>query len=308
MSWLHNSNRFGNFNKKAVMSNTSGFNPDDLTSVLEQINAEEKIESSRDNLKLIFSLIDLTSLNTDDTSEKIKTMCLRVNELPDHFPDCPNVGAICVYPSMVPVVKDFLKAGEVGIASVAAGFPSSQTFLPVKEIESRLAVEAGATEIDIVISLGRFLENDMEFISEEISSIKNAIAPSKLKVILETGLLSGPAEIYNASMASMRAGADFIKTSTGKIQPAATPEAVLVMCHAIKAFHEETGLKTGIKPAGGISTPEQALVYAGIVRAVLGEEWLDPKLFRIGASRLANRILSEISRHETGKAVELNYF
>ncbi len=290
------------------MSNTASFNPDNLKTTLEQINTEKKINRSSGNLKLIFSLIDLTSLNTGDTSALIKTMCLRVNEFSEHFPDCPNVGAICVYPSMVPVVRDNLKALGVGIASVAAGFPSSQTFLPVKELESVLAVKAGATEIDIVISVGRYLEDDLEFISEEISRIKNAIAPSKLKVILETGLLPGASDIFKASMASMRAGADFIKTSTGKIQPAATPEAVLVMCHAIKAFHKETGKRTGIKPAGGISTPEQAFAYAGIVRAVLGKEWLDPSLFRIGASRLANRILSEISNIETGKTDEVNYF
>ena len=290
------------------MSNSASFSPDDLKSALEQIKSEGKIDKSPDNLKLIFSLIDLTSLNTDDTKARIKTMCLRVNEFSGHFPDCPNIGAICVYPSMVPVVRHYLKAGEVCIASVSAGFPSSQTFLPVKEMESKLAVEAGATEIDIVISVGRYLEDDLEFLGEEIIRIKEAIAPAKLKVILETGLLPGPSDIYRASMASMRAGADFIKTSTGKIQPAATPEAVLVMCHAIKAFHEETGKKTGIKPAGGISTPEQALAYAGIVHAVLGEEWLDPNFFRFGASRLANHILSEISRIETGKAGEVNYF
>lgn len=290
------------------MSNSVSFSQDDLESALEQISSEEKIDKSPDNLKLIYSLIDLTSLNTDDTRSRIKTICLRVNEFSGHFPDCPNVGAICVYPSMVPVVRDYLSAGGVGIASVSAGFPSSQTFLPVKKMESKLAVEAGATEIDIVISVGRYLEDDLEFMVEEVSRIKEAIAPAKLKVILETGLLPGPSDIYRASMASMRAGADFIKTSTGKIQPAATPEAVLVMCHAIKAFHEETGKKTGIKPAGGISTPEQAFIYAGIVRAVLGEEWLDPNLFRFGASRLANHILSEISRIKTGKAVDVNYF
>ncbi|MFC2080645.1 deoxyribose-phosphate aldolase [Bacteroidota bacterium] len=290
------------------MNNANSFNENDLSKALEQINSQGKIGSSLDNLKLIFSLIDLTSLNTEDTVGKIRTMCVRVSEFSDHYPDIPNLGAICVYPSMVPVVKDNLKAPGVGIASVAAGFPSSQTFMPVKEMESRLAVEAGATEIDIVISVGRYLEDDMEYIAEEIRGIKSIIAPSKLKVILETGLLSGAEAIYNASMVSMRAGADFIKTSTGKVQPAASPEAVLVMCHAIKAYFKETGIKTGIKPAGGISTPEQALAYASIVQAILGKEWLDPSLFRIGASRLANGILSEISHIKTGETSDVNYF
>ena len=290
------------------MSATFPFNPDDLATALEQINAEEKIESTAENLKLVFSLIDLTSLNTEDTGDKIKSMCLRVNEFSGHFPECPNVGAICVYPSMVPVVRDFLRVPGVGIASVSAGFPSSQTFLPVKEMESRLAVEAGATEIDIVISVGRYLENDLKYIADEIGGIKKLIAPAKLKVILETGILSDATEIYKASILSMRAGADFIKTSTGKTQPAASLEAVLVMCHAIKAFYEESGNKIGIKPAGGISTPEQALAYAGVVKSVLGDEWLGPNLFRIGASRLANNILTEISGIKTGVKAEVDYF
>ena len=290
------------------MRNKASFNPEDINTILEQVNNDATIDKSPDNLKRIFSLIDLTTLNANDTTGKIKTICLRVNEFAGQFPDTPNVGAICVYPSLVPTVRNYLKVKEVAIASVAAGFPSSQTFPEVKVLESEMAVEAGATEIDIVISVGKYLENDLDFMSGEISGIKEAIAPVKLKVILETGLLAGPEDIYQASMVSMRAGADFIKTSTGKIQPAATPEAVLIMCQAIKEFYKETGIKTGIKSAGGIGTTEHALVYAGVVRAVLGEEWLVPGLFRIGASRLANHILSEISRIETGKDGEVNYF
>lgn len=290
------------------MNNTVSFSAHELKTHLDRVHAEGQLDKSSGNLKLIFSLIDLTSLNTEDTASKIKTMCFKINRFSEHFPDIPNVSAICIYPSLVPVVKEQLNVPSVEIASVAAGFPSSQTFFAVKEMESIMAVEAGASEIDIVISVGKYLEDELEPMCGEISRIKKAIEPARLKVILETGLIPEPADIYKASMASLKAGADFIKTSTGKIQPAATPEAVLVMCYAIKDFYKETGKKAGIKPAGGIGTAELALGYASIVQSVLGKDWLDPKLFRIGASRLANQILSEISCIETGGTGELNYF
>lgn len=290
------------------MSNIASKSFEELNPILEKIGSGEILKKSPENLKLMFSLIDLTSLNTEDTGGKIKKMCLKVNGIRDQFPGLANVAAICVYPSMVHVVKENLNAEGVGIASVAAGFPSSQTFLPVKEMESKLAVDSGATEIDIVISVGRFLDSDYEFISEEISKIRDIIAPAKLKVILETGLLSSPGQIYDASITSLRAGADFIKTSTGKIQPASTPEAVLVMSHAIKDFFEDTGKMAGIKPAGGISTADEALFNAGIIKSVLGVDWLNPKLFRIGASRLANQILTEITHAVSGKVKDVSYF
>lgn len=290
------------------MNSIDHFSPESIRSLLDQIRYEESIPASVENLKLLFSLIDLTSLNTEDTEGHIETMCLRVNEFSKHFPGMKNVGAICVYPSLVPVVKKHLTAVNVGIASVSAGFPSSQTFLPVKELESKMAVEAGATEIDIVISVGKFLANDLEFVKSEISRIKKAISKAKLKVILETGLLPGPADIYRVSVASLEAGADFIKTSTGKVQPAATPDAVLVMCHAIREHLNRTGKMAGIKPAGGISTADQALEYASIVQSVLGEKWLDPGLFRIGASRLANHLLTRIMQNGSDKTSEINYF
>ena len=277
-------------------------------SSLNDISAEILIEKDPVSLKLIFSLVDLTTLNTDDTASKVKVMCEKMNEFQRQFPGYPLVGAICVYPLLVPVVHENLVVKQVNIASVAAGFPSSQTFPEVKEMESRMAVEAGANEIDIVISVGKFLNNELDYVSAEIRQIKKAVGDSKLKVILETGLLPDPSAIYRASMVSMESGADFIKTSTGKIQPSATPEAVLVMCHAIKDFMEKTGRKVGIKPAGGISTTKHALEYASIVKGVLGDEWLDPDLFRIGASRLANNLLSEISSMETGKQQEVYYF
>ena len=275
---------------------------------LDDIRSEILIVKDPGSLKLIFSLVDLTTLNTDDTESRVKLMCEKMNEFPDQFPGYPLVGAICVYPLLVPVVHKNLIEKQVNIASVAAGFPSSQTFPEVKEIESRMAVEAGANEIDIVISAGKFLNNEFDYVSAEIRQIKKAIGDAKLKVILETGLLPDPSAIYRASMISMESGADFIKTSTGKIQPAATPEAVLVMCHAIKDFREKTGKKLGIKPAGGISTTEHALEYASIVKGVLGDEWLDQALFRIGASRLANNLLSEIFSMETGKPQKVSYF
>ena len=275
---------------------------------LDDIRSEVLIEKDPGSLKLIFSLVDLTTLNTDDTESRVKLMCEKMNEFPDQFPGYPLVGAICVYPLLVPVVHKNLIEKQVNIASVAAGFPSSQTFPEVKEIESRMAVEAGANEIDIVISAGKFLNNEFDYVSAEIRQIKKAIGDAKLKVILETGLLPDPSAIYRASMISMESGADFIKTSTGKIQPAATPEAVLVMCHAIKDFWEKTGRKVGIKPAGGISTTEHALAYAKIIKRVLGDEWLDQGLFRIGASRLANNLLSEIFSMETGNQQKLSYF
>ena len=275
---------------------------------LDDIRSEVLIEKDPGSFKLIFSFVDLTTLNTDDTESRVKMMCEKMNKFPGQFPGYPLVGAICVYPILVPVVHKNLIEKQVNIASVAAGFPSSQTFPEVKEIESRMAVEAGANEIDIVISAGKFLNNEFDYVSAEIRQIKKAIGDAKLKVILETGLLPDPSAIYRASMISMESGADFIKTSTGKIQPAATPEAVLVMCHAIKDFWEKTGRKVGIKPAGGISTTEHALEYASIVKGVLGDEWLDQALFRIGASRLANNLLSEIFSMETGKPQKVSYF
>lgn len=279
-----------------------------IESSLDDIRSRVLIEKDSASLKLVFSLIDLTTLNTDDTASKVKMMCEKMNEFPGKFPGYPLVGAICVYPILVPVVNENLSRKQVNIASVVAGFPSSQTFPEVKVMESRMAVKAGANEIDMVISVGKFLNDELDYVSAEIRQIKKAIGTAKLKVILETGLLPDPSAIYRASMVSMEAGADFIKTSTGKIQPAATPEAVLVMCHAIKDFMKETGRMIGIKPAGGISTTALALEYSSIVKGVLGEQWLNPGLFRIGASRLANNLLSEIISMETGKQQEISYF
>jgi len=290
------------------MDNNRSFSQKEIKSALEEIVADKSLEKSTENLKLVFSMIDLTSLSTDDTRKKIADLCFKINGFSGQFPGIQNVAALCTFPSLIPVVKEFLTTDGVSIASVSAGFPFSQTFLPLKEKECKMAVEAGATEIDIVISVGRYLENDLEFVSEEIERIKKVIAPAKLKVILETGLLPSPDDIYKASMTSLKAGADFIKTSTGKVHPSATPEAVYVMCHAIRDFHDDTSKVAGIKPAGGISTPDQALMYASIIKQVLGEDWLNPKRFRLGASRLANNILAEISHLKSGKTSGVSYF
>jgi len=241
-----------------------------------------------------FSFIDLTSLNATDTPAKIAAMMEKVNDFPKQFPKLPNVAAVCVCPNLVPVTRQTLRAPEVKIAAVGAGFPSSQTFIEVKCDECRRTVDTGADEIDIVISLSAFLANEYNIMQEEIRQIKKAIGKAHLKVILETGALS-PEQIATASKLSIDAGADFIKTSTGKTEPAATPEAAWIMCQAIKTHFDKTGEKIGFKPAGGIVIAKDAVIYYTIVKTVLGEAWLTPELFRLGASRLANNLLTEIT-------------
>jgi len=247
------------------------------------------------DLTACLGFIDLTSLNTTDTDAKIEAMVRKVNEFPQHFPHLPNVAAICVYPSFTGLVRKTLTVPNVRIAVTGAGFPSSQTFLKIKTKECRMAVEEGADEIDIVLSLNYFLSGKYEKTAEEVTSIKNAIGKAHLKVILESGTLHNPEAITQASRIAIEAGADFIKTSTGKSEPAATPEAARVMCQAILEHHQKTGKQVGFKPAGGIVTVEDALTYFAIVHQTLGSEWLTPKLFRIGASRLVNNLLGAIT-------------
>jgi deoxyribose-phosphate aldolase len=248
----------------------------------------------------ILNAIDLTSLNTTDNKSNIIHLTGRVNSFQSRFTNIPNVAAICVFPNFVSVVKEKLTAKNVQIASVAGAFPTSQTFRSIKLAECKMAVDAGADEIDIVIPVGAFLGNDYEMVADEIREIKGAIGDKLLKVIVESGLLSDHELIFKASMIAMDAGADFIKTSTGKTNISATPETAFVMCRAVSDFYSETGIKVGFKAAGGISNPHDALNYYQIVNHCLGTEWLNNKLFRIGASRLANNILSEIAgeRHE----------
>jgi len=261
-----------------------------------------------ENLKKILSLIDLTTLNTTDTNGKVIDLCNKVNSFASHFPGYQNVAAICVFPSFVGLVKKTLTTKNINIASVVGGFPSSQTFISVKLAETSIAVEKGADEVDMVISVGKFLEKDYQQVSDEVALIKAAAGKAHVKVILETGALPNYNDIYVASMLAMEAGADFIKTSTGKMEPAATPEAVYVMTKAMKEYYEKTKRMVGIKPAGGVVTPAQALVHFAIVKEVLGEAWLTPQWFRLGASRLANNLLSKVAEIETGKTIDINYF
>jgi deoxyribose-phosphate aldolase len=241
--------------------------------------------------------IDLTTLNGEDTTEKVEKMAQAVNEFEEHFPEIPNVAAMCVYPALVQTAADTLTE-PIGIAAVAAGFPASQTFVEIKVAESAMAVAAGATEIDIVISIGKFLEGNYQEVYDEISEVKAAIQDAHLKVILETGALKTAENIYKASILAMAAGADFIKTSTGKVPVNATPEATYVMCHAIKAWKEKTGAKVCYKPAGGVSTTAEAVQHYTLVKEILGGEWLNNESFRFGASRLANNLLSSITDTE----------
>jgi deoxyribose-phosphate aldolase len=245
--------------------------------------------------KIIYSCIDLTSLNAIDTHEKIASLAQKVNHFPLVFRDIPNVAALCVFPNMVATVEKTLVIPEVNIASVAGGFPASMTFPKIKIDEAKLAIKNGADEIDIVMALNHFLAGEYEETHREIAGIKEEIEDVHLKVILETGALEKPEDIWRASVLAINAGADFIKTSTGKISPAASPLAAYIMCQAIAWHYEQTGEKIGFKPAGGIVTVEDALVYLAIVAEVLGGEWLVPDLFRVGASRLANNLLSDIT-------------
>lgn len=249
--------------------------------------------------KFLFNCIDLTTLKSEDSDESVMKFTQKVNLFDELHPDLKNVAAICVYPNFAEIVKDTLEVEDVKIACVSGGFPSSQTFIEVKVAETAMAIMEGADEIDIVISVGKFLSGNYEEMCDEIQELKETCKDHHLKVILETGALKTASNIKKASILSMYAGADFIKTSTGKQQPAATPEAAYVMCQAIKEYYKETGIKIGFKPAGGINTVNDALVYYTIVKEVLGEEWLNNSLFRLGTSRLANLLLSDILGQET---------
>jgi deoxyribose-phosphate aldolase len=273
-------------------------NDENVKIAIDNILADHFIDNgNKEVYKQCLNQIDLTSLNGTDTDAEIISMVEKVNSFKSHFPLLPNVGAICIYPAMVPVVKAHLTE-NVGIASVSAGFPASQTFIEIKVAETSMAVMEGATEIDVVISIGKFLEGKYEEVYEELSELKAACRDAHLKVILETGALKTATNIKKASILAMASGADFIKTSTGKIPVAATLEATYVMCEAIKEWNEKTGVKIGYKPAGGIVTTEDAVNHYTIVKQVLGNEWLNNKLFRFGASRLANNLLSSIEEKE----------
>ncbi len=261
---------------------------------LEQFRGMIPSPEEKDLLKKIFSLIDLTSLSERDNISNITRLCEKVNLQEEAYPSMPPVAAICIYPDLVSVVKEHLENPLVSIASVGGGFPASQTFTNIKVMEIEQAIEQGAEEIDMVIPVGKFLMDDLEYVEYEIQIIKQRIGSIHLKVILETGSLTDLSMIRKAALLSIGAGADFIKTSTGKAARGATPEAVVVMSHAIRDYYNRTGKKIGIKPAGGISDTPAALLYWTIVREILGEDWLNRERFRIGASGLANRLLADI--------------
>ena len=259
--------------------------------------ADEKVEKSRSKevLKEIYACLDLTTLKCTDNAESVLALTEKVNSLEETHPDIKNVAAICVYPNFAGIVSQSLEVDGVEVACVSGGFPSSQTFPEVKIAETALALKEGATEIDIVLSVGKFLSGDYEGVCDEIQELKDLCGDKSLKVILETGALKSAENIKKAAILSMYSGADFIKTSTGKETPGATPEAAYVMCKAIKEYYAKSGRKVGFKAAGGINSVEDALLYYNIVEDVLGKEWLNSKLFRIGTSRLANILLSEIA-------------
>jgi deoxyribose-phosphate aldolase len=262
------------------------------------LKAVESLSAEVPDKHLLMNLLNsiaFTSLNTADNKSSILQLTGRVNSFSGRFSNIPNVAAICVYPNFVQVVKEKLTVKNVKVASVAGAFPTSQSFRILKISECKMAVEDGADEIDMVIPVGAFMGKDYESVAEEIVEIKEAIGDKTLKVIIESGLLGDNELIFQASMIAMDAGADFIKTSTGKTSVSATPEAAFVMCQAILNFYSETGIRVGFKAAGGIVSTKDALMYYNIVKHCLGDEWLTNKLFRIGASRLANNVLADLS-------------
>lgn len=271
-----------------------------VKAAVDKILAENLKENMNEEVyKFLFNCIDLTTLRSTDSPRSVADFVERVNDFDNEHPEMKNVAAICVYPNFSQVVRTVLEVSDVDIACVAGCFPSSQSFLEVKVAEVALAVEGGADEIDIVLNLGNFLDGDYEEVCDEISELKHSCREARLKVILEAGALKTGANIKAASILSMYSGADFIKTSTGKEYPGADLQAAYVMCQCIKEYYEKTGRMVGFKPAGGVRTPEEAVSYYCIVKEVLGEQWLTNEYFRIGASGLANNLLSAIWGTET---------
>jgi len=259
-------------------------------------------------LLLALNMIDLTTLEGKDTEGKVKQMCYKAKHLYDSYPGLPTVAAVCVYPSMVKTAKKEVEGSGVKVASVSTAFPSGQASMEIKINDTKFAVDNGADEIDMVISRGKFLQGDYNFVFDEIAAIKDACGPSRLKVILETGELITYDKVRKASEIAMYAGADFIKTSTGKVSPAATMPVTLVMLEAIRDFYYKTGKMIGMKPAGGISKSKLALHYLVMVNETLGTDWMNNQWFRFGASSLANDVLMQIMKQKTGVYQSSNYF
>lgn len=285
---------------------------------IDQIGIEERVsrlnsrsikkESKMQALKLALSMIDLTTLEGKDSPGKVMQLCQKAKRPLPSMPELPNVAAICVYPSMVAVAKKALEGSDINVASVATAFPSGQAPLDVKIRDTKFAVEEGADEVDMVISRGKFLTGEYQKVYDEIAAIKDACGSAHLKVILETGELHTYENVRKASDIAMHAGADFIKTSTGKISPAATQPVTLVMLEAIRDYFYKTGKMIGMKPAGGIRTSKQAIQYLVLVKETLGAGWLDNEYFRFGASSLTNDILMQIVKQQTGRYQSKDYF
>ena len=285
---------------------------------IDQVGAQERVsrlfsrsikkESKIDALNTVLSMIDLTTLEGKDSPGKVKQLCYKAAHLHDQFPNLPSVAAICVYPTMVPIAKKALENTNINVASVATAFPAGMTSLEYKLEEVKRVVVDGADEVDMVISRGKFLRGEYNYVSDEISLVKEACGQAHLKVILETGELVTLDNVRLASDLAMEAGADFIKTSTGKVSPAATPPGVLIMLEAIRDYYKKTGKKIGMKPAGGISKAKLAIQYLVMIKETLGQDWLDADLFRFGASSLANDVLMQIVKQSTGVYQSANYF
>ncbi|MBF69553.1 MAG: deoxyribose-phosphate aldolase [Crocinitomicaceae bacterium] len=268
-----------------------------------------KSESKLKGLEMILSMIDLTTLEGMDTVKKVEQLCYKATHLHNQIPNLPNVAAVCVYPNMVRTASNALKGSDVLVASVATAFPSGNSTLPIKINDTKEAIENGANEVDMVISRGKFHSGEYNYVFDEIAAIKDVCGEnSRLKVILETGELGDYDHIRMASEIAINAGADFIKTSTGKISPAATLPITLVMLEAIKDHYYKTGKMVGMKPAGGISNAKLALQYLMLVKETLGNLWLDKHWFRFGASSLANDVLMQIAKQKTGFYQSNNYF
>ena len=275
-------------------------NDADVQAAVAQITAEKVPQNNTHEVKkFLLGSIELTTLSTTDTEEKVLQMVEKVNQFDRDYPDLPHVAAICVYPVFTELVSNSLEVDGVAITNVSGNFPSSQARMEVKVAETQLAIADGATEIDIVMPVGKFLSEDYEGVCDDINELKQACGDVPMKVILETGDLVNGGNIMKAALLSMYAGADYIKTSTGKEKVSATPEAAYVMCQAIKAYYDKTGIQIGFKPAGGINSVMDAITYYTIVKEVLGEKWLTNQWFRMGTSRLTNLLLSEILGKET---------
>ncbi len=286
--------------EKALSLYNCEISDEEVKAAVKKIIAEKVPENDTQEVKkFLMGSVELTTLKTTDSEESVMAFTERVNDFDKQYPDLPHVATICVYPCFAKTVAETLEVDGVEIACVSGSFPSSQALIEVKVAETALAVKDGATEIDIVMSVGKFLSGNYEEVADEIAELKAVCGEKKMKVILETGCLKTAANIKKASILSMYAGADYIKTSTGKLEPAATPEAAYVMCQAIKEYYEKTGIQIGFKPAGGLNTPMDAVIMYTIVKEVLGEKWLTNKWFRMGTSRLANLLLSEVTGVDT---------